>query len=146
MPKGSQQLMFLRGEAPGYMVPAHIVLAAALPRTPNGKVERGSLPSPEAGAPTPGTPHVGPRTPTETQIARYGPYVLGMRVTGRRPTKFPRLGGDSLKAAQIVTAMRAAFGVDAGMRHLWDGPRLPGRRDRRQSPRLRLRRSLDRWK
>ena len=36
------------------------------------------------------------------------------------------VGGDSLKAAQIVTALRAQFGVDVAMRHLFERSTIAG--------------------
>jgi amino acid adenylation domain-containing protein len=115
----------LRDKLPSYMVPVHIVLLPALPRTPNGKVDRGSLPSPEMDASAAGTPHAEPRTPTESRIARVWADVLGTESPGVDDNFFDT-GGDSLKAAQIVTAIRSDFGVDAGMRHLWEQPTIAG--------------------
>jgi len=36
------------------------------------------------------------------------------------------VGGDSLKAAQIVTALRLEFGVDVAMRHLFERSTIAG--------------------
>ena len=36
------------------------------------------------------------------------------------------MGGDSLKAAQIVTKLRSALEVDLGMRHLFEQPTIAG--------------------
>jgi aryl carrier-like protein len=36
------------------------------------------------------------------------------------------LGGDSMMAARVVTALRSQFGVDAAMRHLFERPTIAG--------------------
>jgi len=115
----------LRDTLPGYMVPAHFVALAALPQTLNGKVDRKSLPSPDTDAVTAGTPHVAPRTTTETRIAAMWTDALGIASPGVDDDFFD-VGGDSLKAAQIVTALRSEFGVEAAMRHLFERPTIAG--------------------
>ncbi len=115
----------LRDKLPGYMVPAHFVLLAALPRTPNGKIDRASLPAPDAAAVIAGTPHVAPQTSTEIAIAAIWADTLGLESPGVDDDFFD-VGGDSLKAAQIVTALRSGFGVDVAMRHLFERSTIAG--------------------
>ena len=96
-----------------------------LPLTANGKVDRNRSPRPISKRPTHRTPHVGPRTPTEVRIAAIWADALGIASPGVHDNFFD-LGGHSLKAAQIVTALRSAFGVDAAMRHLFEQPTIAG--------------------
>jgi acyl carrier protein len=84
-----------------------------------------SVPSPELDSSTAGTPHVAPRTPTEVKIAELWADAIGVPSPGVDDDFFDA-GGDSLKAAQIIAALRAAFGVDAGMRHLFERPTIAG--------------------
>ena len=107
------------------MVPAHFVLLPALPLTPNGKVDRKALPAPDPETLTAGTPHVAPRTPTESRIAAIWTDALGVASPGVHDDFFD-LGGHSLIAAQIVTAIRSAFHVDAAVRHLLAEPTIAG--------------------
>jgi acyl-coenzyme A synthetase/AMP-(fatty) acid ligase/acyl carrier protein len=115
----------LRDKLPGYMVPAHVVLLTALPRTPSGKVDRNALPSPTADGVSAGRPHVAARTPTEVRIAALWADALGIESPGVDDDFFD-VGGDSLKAAQIVTALRLEFGVDVAMRHLFERSTIAG--------------------
>jgi len=115
----------VRTQLPEYMVPAHFLLLPTLPLTPNGKVDRKALPAPDPGASTAGTPHVAPRTPTESQIAAIWAEALGIASPGVHDDFFD-LGGHSLMAAQIVTAIRSAFHVDAAVRHLLAKPTIAG--------------------
>jgi acyl carrier protein len=107
------------------MVPAHFVLVPTLPLTPNGKVDRKALPAPDPEAATAGTPHVAPRTPTESRIAAIWADALGIASPGVHDDFFD-LGGHSLMAAQIVAAIRSAFHVDAAVRHLLVEPTIAG--------------------
>jgi acyl carrier protein len=70
-------------------------------------------------------PHVAPRTPTETRIADLWAEAIGIESPSVVDDFFD-VGGDSLKAAQIVTALRSEFGVDAGMRQLLERPTVAG--------------------
>ena len=115
----------LKSRLPEYMIPAHFVLLPTLPLTPNGKVDRKSLPAPDPEASAAGTPHVAPRTPTESEIAGIWADALGIASVGVHDDFFD-LGGHSLMAAQIVTAIRTRFEVDAGLRHLLAEPTVAG--------------------
>jgi amino acid adenylation domain-containing protein len=115
----------LRAELPEYMVPGHFVLLPKLPLTPNGKIDRKALPAPEYGRRESARPYVAPRTPTESRIATIWSDALGIESPGVHDDFFDS-GGHSLKAAQIVGALRSAFTVDVAMRHLFEQPTIGG--------------------
>lgn len=115
----------LRERLPEYMVPAHFVALAALPLTPNGKLDRKALPAPDVSAADSGRPRVAPRTPTESRIAAIWADALAVASPGVHDDFFDS-GGHSLKAAQIVTRLRSAFGIDIAMRHLFEQPTIAG--------------------
>jgi amino acid adenylation domain-containing protein len=114
----------LRRTLPGYMVPSQFVVLAELPMTPNGKVDRKALPVPDVG-PAPGAERIEPRTATEARIAAIWDEALGAGAADVNSDFFD-VGGDSLKAAQVMTRLRASFGVDVGMRHLFEEPTIAG--------------------
>jgi len=62
----------MRAELPDYMVPAHVVLLASMPLTPNGKIDRNALPAPEA---TGQRKRVAPRNDIERVLARISQEV-----------------------------------------------------------------------
>ncbi|HEX2092453.1 MAG TPA: amino acid adenylation domain-containing protein, partial [Longimicrobiaceae bacterium] len=113
---------WLRERLPEYMVPAMFVELEAFPLTPSGKVDRRSLPAPEAGrARTEG--YVAPRTVVEERLAAIWEEVLGVESVGIHDNIFD-LGGHSLRAAQIVARVREAIGVDLPMGSIFDAPTI----------------------
>ncbi|HEX6861510.1 MAG TPA: condensation domain-containing protein, partial [Thermoanaerobaculia bacterium] len=111
---------FLQAELPDYMVPSAFVLLDELPVTPNGKVDRAALPEPEPPRTEDGTP---PRTPAEVRMAALWREVLGVEEV-RLEDNFFDLGGHSLLATQLVSRVRAAFGIDLPLRRLFERPTL----------------------
>ncbi|MEV0421871.1 non-ribosomal peptide synthetase [Streptosporangium canum] len=86
-----------------YMVPAHIVVMKEFPLTPNGKLDRGALPEPaiEAG------PSVPPATENERVVCAAVASVLRLDEVGVDQNFF-RLGGDSILAISLLSALRDA--------------------------------------
>lgn len=93
---------------PAYMLPAHWVALDALPLNANGKVDRRRLPAPQvasgSGKAT-ATDNLAPISPVETEIAPIWATALGL-ATVPRDGNFFSLGGDSIKAIQIVARLR----------------------------------------
>nr|WP_277991511.1 non-ribosomal peptide synthetase [Corallococcus macrosporus] len=109
----------LRQRLPGFMMPAAIVLLPALPLTPNGKVDRKALPAPEGHRTRDDV--VAPATPTEERLAALVSEVLRVPGVGALEDFFA-LGGHSLLATQVVSRIRAAFGVELPLRSLFESP------------------------
>ncbi|HLL48017.1 MAG TPA: phosphopantetheine-binding protein, partial [Longimicrobiaceae bacterium] len=112
----------LAGLLPAYMVPADLVVLAALPKTPNGKTDRAALPAPAAA---PVAEWTGPRTETETELARIWAEALGVERVGV-DAHFFRLGGRSLLAARVLGAVWESFGVEVPLHRVFDAPTLAG--------------------
>jgi amino acid adenylation domain-containing protein len=107
---------------PAYMVPADIVVLAALPKTPNGKTDRAALPAPGVA---PVAEWTAPRTETETELARIWAEALGVERIGV-DDHFFRLGGHSLLAARVLAAVWESFGVEVPLHRVFDAPTLAG--------------------
>ena len=110
----------LEARLPGYMVPAAWVVLERLPLLPNGKLDRGALPEPDLAA---GADYAAPRTATEARLAAIWAEVLGVERAGVHDSFF-ELGGHSLRASQVITRVRAAFGVELPMTALFDAPTI----------------------
>ncbi|HZF13330.1 MAG TPA: amino acid adenylation domain-containing protein [Thermoanaerobaculia bacterium] len=101
----------LRARLPEAMVPAAFVSLAALPVTPNGKLDPAALPEPGA---LPGTGHVGPawiapRSGLEREIAAVWQEVLQVERVGAEDNFFD-LGGHSL----LLVEVQARLGTQLG--------------------------------
>ncbi|WP_373493940.1 amino acid adenylation domain-containing protein, partial [Aquiflexum sp.] len=104
----SEELRFyLKEKLPQYMVPNHYVKLASIPLTSNGKVDRKNLPDPE-GTGMQGEEYVAPKTDKEKLLVRKWSEVLRAKEAEiGLESDFFALGGDSIKAIQIVARMRA---------------------------------------
>ncbi|MES2936867.1 MAG: non-ribosomal peptide synthase/polyketide synthase [Pseudomonadota bacterium] len=98
-------LAHARQQLPAHMVPAQVVPLDALPRTPNGKLDRKALPAPRFGRSEAGEGYVAPRTPTEQALAAIWAEVLQQEAVGVHDDFFA-LGGHSLVAVQMVWRVR----------------------------------------
>jgi acyl carrier protein len=116
---------FLARQLPDYMVPGAILLLDALPLTPHGKVDRRALPAPDYAQLALATPFAAPRTPVEETLAGIWAAVLGLERVGVADNFF-ELGGHSLLATQVVSRVRAAFGVDLPLRAMFESPTVAG--------------------
>ncbi|RKI67440.1 amino acid adenylation domain-containing protein, partial [Corallococcus sp. AB049A] len=112
----------LRRHLPEYMVPSAYVTLPVLPLTPNGKLDRKALPAPEAQLRS-ARAYEAPASPAEVALATLWEELLGVPVVGRNDHFFD-LGGHSLLATQLVSRIRARFGVDVGVRALFESPTL----------------------
>ena len=101
---------FLTGKLPNYMLPSAVVRVEAIPLTPNGKVDRRSLPAPDTSRLVRAKEFVPPRTPHEKTLAEIWAEVLHLDRVGTRDNLF-ELGADSLHIFQI-----AARAIKAGIK------------------------------
>ena len=103
---------------PAYMVPAAVVVLAALPLTPSGKLDTRALPAPEYRD---GDRYRAPAAAVEEILAGIYARVLGVERVGVDDSFF-ELGGDSLSAMRVIAAINT--GLDAGLavRTLFDAP------------------------
>ncbi len=105
---------------PAYMVPT-LVRIDALPRTPNGKIDRDALPAPESLGRATSTPFVAPRDPVEEVMAGLWQQLLAAEQVGVHDDFF-ELGGTSLLVTQVVARVRHAFRIEVPLRMLFDHP------------------------
>jgi amino acid adenylation domain-containing protein len=105
------------------MVPSAVVLLEALPRTPNGKVDRGGLPKPEGMAFGPQNYYVAPRTPTEEILVDLWQEVLNVNPIGIQDNFFD-LGGYSLLATKLLGCIQRTFQHDLALRVLFEAPNI----------------------
>ena len=114
----------LSGRLPEYMIPTGYVWMAALPQTANGKVDRRRLPAWEGwerGGGGGGAGRVVAETEAEEVLVKVWEEVLGVREVGVEDNFF-ELGGDSLTATQMISRVRAIFGINLTLKIFFASP------------------------
>ncbi|MEM8534978.1 MAG: amino acid adenylation domain-containing protein [Chloroflexota bacterium] len=114
----------LQTHLPGYMVPSRIHPLTAIPRTPNGKVDRQQLPvSPSPSvAPAPSTA-VPPADALEHSLVEIWEALLPVQPIGVTSSFF-ELGGHSLLAIQVMAAIQQRFGRTVPVSTLFRAPTI----------------------
>ncbi|PHM11561.1 non-ribosomal peptide synthetase [Nostoc sp. 'Peltigera malacea cyanobiont' DB3992] len=105
-PTSNELRLFLKSKLPNYMVPASFTFLEALPITPNGKIDRRTLPVPEFESDE-STGFVSPHTHTEEILAKIWRDVLVLKQVGIHDNFF-ELGGDSIMSMQIIAKANQA--------------------------------------
>jgi len=120
---GSTLKTALHNVLPDYMVPALIVVLDAMPLTPNGKVDRHALPSPELAVAGHYEP---PQGEVEAVIAQIWSDVLGIEQVERvgRHDNFFELGGDSIFSLQVQRRIARQLSVEVELVALFAAPTL----------------------
>lgn len=114
-------MQHLRASLPAFMLPQHVVVLPALPRLPNGKIDRNSLPRPE---PTQRTDKLRAGAPVNDAVARVlAAMEQVLSLPGLAPDDdFFALGGHSLLAARLAAQLGRDFGVVLPLRSLFEAP------------------------
>src|SRR5579864_6698867 len=112
---------FLAARLPEHMVPAAIVLLAALPLAPSGKLDRRALPAPALPAAAPSAR----LDALEQLLAQSWEELLGVPVTGAGDDFFA-LGGHSLLAVRLVSRLREQLGMELTLRGVFEARTLAG--------------------
>lgn len=120
---------FLGERLPEYMTPSAFVTLDVMPTTPNGKVDRRSLPDPQWEQAAGDSEYVAPRTAAEEQLASIWREILNVPRVGAHDSFF-ELGGNSLMAVRLTARIRQEFQVDVPLVALFTSPTLEGLAER----------------
>jgi amino acid adenylation domain-containing protein len=127
-PEPRRLQLHLARSAPAFMIPAQFVLLAEFPRTANGKLNRSALPAPTGSPPGPQEPagnagRQGPADPVdgtlEERISKIVAEVLERPAVGPHEDFFS-LGGDSLRAVQIILRLNAELEMEVPINALFE--------------------------
>lgn len=123
VPTAQELRTFVKGHLPNYMVPSAFVQLDTMPLTPNGKIDRRSLPMPDAAASDRDTACVAPRTDTERQLVEMWETLLNLKPVSIHDDFFD-LGGTSLLAVSLISQIQQTFGKDIPLSTLMTSPTL----------------------
>ena len=108
---------------PEHLAPAAYVYLAALPLSPNGKLDRNALQAPD-GAAYVVRRYEPPSGEVEEAIARIWSDVLEWVDGIGRHDSFFDLGGHSLSAIRVLSRLRRELQVELGLKQVFDNPTL----------------------
>ncbi len=114
---------YLRGKLPDYMVPSIIVKLDQMPLTPNGKLDRRSLPRPQGVMRRQGVEYVAARNELENKIVGVWQRVLQLEQVGIHDNFFD-LGGHSLLLVRLNMELRHDLGREMSIVDLFRYPSI----------------------
>ena len=123
VPTASELRTFLKQRLPHYMVPAAVVLLEAMPKTPNGKVDKRALPAPTAADFAATQEYIAPTNELERKLARIWEAILDKKPVGIRDNFF-ELGGHSLLAARLMHRIEQQLGQRLPLAALLQAPTI----------------------
>lgn len=115
----SRILQTLRDRLPAYMVPAYLDVLESFPMLASGKVDRGRLPAPALPLVAESSASDTAMSPLEASIAAVWATQLRVPQVGPEQDFFTDLGGHSLVAAQLVSALRKDLGYSVPVRDIY---------------------------
>jgi amino acid adenylation domain-containing protein len=121
-PSASVLRQYLQEKLPEYMVPGAFITLEKFPLSPNGKIDRKTLPAPASIRPVE-LDYVAPRTEMERTIAAIWQEVLQLGRVGIHDNFFD-LGGHSLRMAQVHRKLREKLQRDLSMLEMFKYPTI----------------------
>lgn len=117
---------FVKRQLPLYMLPTAFIHLDAFPLTPNGKLDRNALPSPETQVSSQSSRHtVAPRTDLEIALVAVWERILGVEGIGIKDSYFD-LGGHSLTALKLALEMESVCGIKFDIADIFSTPTIEG--------------------
>ena len=117
---------YLLGRLADFKIPSQVLIVDEIPKGATGKVQRTGLA--EKFAQQLKREFVAPNSELETMVASIYAEVLGIEQIGTSDNFFA-LGGDSLRATQVISRVRAAFQVNLPIVTLFRNPTVAGLAD-----------------
>jgi amino acid adenylation domain-containing protein len=122
LPSASEMKHFLQQSLPDYMIPSLFFRVDALPMTPNGKIDRDTLPAPGSAEPLESPAITDGRDHLEELIADCWAELMGVDRVGVLQNFFSELGGHSLIATQLIARMRQLLHIDFPLQRIFEAP------------------------
>ncbi len=111
----------LQMQLPDFMVPGLYMALKVLPKLPNGKLDRRSLPTPDTLLSQ--NNYVAPNGATEQALAKIWQHLLSLEQVSANANFF-NIGGHSLMASRLITEVREHWQMDVDFKAVFDYPVL----------------------
>ncbi|MDB9524394.1 amino acid adenylation domain-containing protein [Oscillatoria sp. CS-180] len=115
----------LSNHLPPYMVPTHLIELETLPRLPNGKIDRRSLPEPDSLQQAKSAPFIAPQTRIEQVLADIWRRELKLEQVSVHANFF-ELGGHSLLGMRMMAQAAQVLERDIPLKALFQTPTIAG--------------------
>lgn len=112
---------FLKLKLPDYMIPAAFVILEAFPLTPNGKINRQALPTPDLFSQGRDRGFTAPRDALEAQLVKIWAAVLGHQEVSVK-SNFFEIGGHSLLVVRVIAQIEKILGHSIPMTAFFQAP------------------------
>ncbi|MFS1514464.1 amino acid adenylation domain-containing protein [Chengkuizengella sp. SCS-71B] len=109
-------------ELPEYMIPSYLTHLDHMPLTPNGKIDKKSLPKPDHSY-NKTVNYVKPRNNIEEKLCQLWMSELSLNQIGVHDHFF-KLGGHSLKATILITKINKEFNINIPVRVMFKHPTI----------------------
>lgn len=119
---------FLQNFLPAYMMPDHFIALEKFPLTSNGKLDVASLPPVDTFAGFGDSTQASPSNHVQMLLTDIWRQVLG-RKTIRIDDNFFHLGGQSIKAIQLIHSIYKRFQVKTDVRTIFENPTIQAQSD-----------------
>jgi amino acid adenylation domain-containing protein len=120
----SELRTYLQGKLPDYMLPGYYLELDKMPLTPNGKIDRISLPG-ISGEDLIRKEYLAPTNETELRLAKIWEEVLKVEKVGITDNFF-ELGGHSLVIVQVVNQIFKVLGKTISFKDFFTNPTIEG--------------------
>ena len=114
---------YLQNKLPNYMIPSAFVVLDAIPLTPNGKVDKQSLPTDDGIRSNATQSFVAPRNFTELSLVKTWENLLNTNPIGVTDNFFD-LGGHSFLAVRLMAQIHDRFGHNLPLSTLFENPTI----------------------
>ena len=121
--KGHTLRTHLKAHLPAYMIPSAFVFLEQFPMTENGKLDKKSLPIPGDMTVALSSSIIKPRGPIEQNLFYIWKGVLKSSNFGVKDNFF-EIGGHSLIATQVTSAICSNFNIDFDLRQIFEHPTI----------------------
>jgi amino acid adenylation domain-containing protein len=113
---------FLRKKVPAYMIPSHFIKLETLPMTVSGKVDRKALEKREIKR-AKNQSYIAPKNDTEKIVSVIWQNCLNISKISIN-TNFFEIGGNSIKATQIMSKIHAKFTKKIPLKSIYNNPTI----------------------